>query len=75
MLEIALDANIIAFLEAQGVEKWSFVKCQSQQASGPYVIGRSMTWEPWRVYQDDFRTLMCSLKSDEHKKRESPAFL
>ena len=45
-------------------------------APGPHVVGREMTWQPWRIYADTHDAMVTSFRprrtTDKHVKTQSP---
>jgi hypothetical protein len=63
--DVSMDDDIIRFLDSDKFGAWSFMASKtstSALAPGPYVVGRKMTWQPWRIYTDTHDTMVTSLR-------------
>lgn len=63
--KVSLDKDAIEFLNSEKFGAWTFIQddgSASALAAGPYVVGRNMTWQPWRIYTDTYDTLMTSFR-------------
>lgn len=62
---VSMDNDAIEYLKSGKFGGWTFIysdESKSVLASGPYVVGRSMTWQPWRLYTDTHETMMTSFR-------------
>ncbi|KAF1975926.1 hypothetical protein BU23DRAFT_456849, partial [Bimuria novae-zelandiae CBS 107.79] len=63
--EVSIDEDAKEFLNSSQFGTRSFVEKNGKQdelPSGPYVVGRGKTWQPWRAHHDTHSAMTLSLK-------------
>ncbi|OCK76177.1 amidase [Lepidopterella palustris CBS 459.81] len=63
--EVDIDEDAAEVLAKSWATTWTFMavlESEERIPSGPYVYGRDMTWQPWRIYEDVNNTMMITFK-------------